>query len=202
MLVRPDADRNGIMRENTAPSTLHRVLPSMALLLAATLASDAFAGSTTIIGTTNAQRCYQYATSDTMSYAGLDACDAAIKEEALSKGDLAATLVNRGMLLARRGRFDAAVRDYDRAIEIDPALVHGLINRANALTRLKRFDDALVDYEQALFYSQGRDALLFYNRSLAYEKLGRKAEAREDLVRALQLQPDSRMIREALASLE
>ncbi|HSG88491.1 MAG TPA: tetratricopeptide repeat protein [Pseudomonadales bacterium] len=193
------------MRETTIASTIsraQRALPSVVFLLAAGLAADGLASSTTVIGASNAQRCYEYATANTLSYAGLDACDSALTEEPLSDGDLAATLVNRGMLRARRGRFEAAVRDYDRAIEIDPALVHALINRGNALTHLKRFDDALADYEQALFYSQGRDALLFYNRSLAYEKLGRKAEAREDLVRALQLQPDSRMIREALASLE
>ena len=95
-----------------------------------------------------------------------------------------------------------ALRDFDTALEKERALVHALINRGNVLVRLKRYEDALADYDRAVFYSEGRDPLVFFNRSLAYENLGRGAEAREDLVRAVQLDPESPLYRDALAGLE
>jgi tetratricopeptide (TPR) repeat protein len=175
----------------------------VAALLTLTLAgaAPALAGET-VFGSTHAQRCFEHAMGTGSTLVGLDACDSAIAEEALNRRDRAATHSNRGILHARRGRQEAAIRDYSRALALEPALVRALINRANAYTRLKRWEDALADYDSAVTFSQGRNALVFYNRSLAYEKLGRKAEAREDLVRALQIQPESRALREALASLE
>ncbi len=85
---------------------------------------------------------------------------------------------------------------------LDPALVHALINRGNLHLRTENFERALEDYDSAIFYSQGRSALAFYNRSLLHERAGRMTEAREDLLRAIQLQPESREYREALATLE
>lgn len=190
------------MRETSPPrSTLCAIT---ALLCLGALAVPAAAGSRTmtVFGATHAERCYQAATNPVSSITAIDSCDQAIEEEPLSETDRAATYVNRGILQARNRHLEKAVRDYSRALEMNPALVRALINRANALMRMKRYDDALADYDKALFYSQGRDPLVFYNRSLTYEKLGRKADAREDLVRALQLQPDSRRIRDALGSLE
>lgn len=180
--------------------------PRLALLsaplLISVLAAAPVTASETVFGETHAQRCFQSASSTTSSLVAVEACDNALSSEPLSNRDRAATHANRGILLARRSRLEDAIRSYDRAIDLEPALVHALINRGNAWTRLKRFEKALADYDQALYYSQGRDPLVLYNRSLAYEKLGRMAEAREDLVRALQLEPESRQIRDALVSLD
>ncbi len=65
-----------------------------------------------------------------------------------------------------------------------------------------RFEAALADYDLAIFYSEQRSAIAYYNRALAYRKLGRKVEAEADLVRALALRPTSRRYRDALASLD
>lgn len=183
--------------------TLTRTVAVLAALAAfATNAPAPALAGETVIGTTHAERCYQHATGNGSSLTGIDACDAALADEPLKDRDRAATHSNRGILLARRGRDEAAVADYTRALELEPALVRALINRGNAHTRLKHWDAALADYAAAITWSQGRNALVFYNRSLAYEQIGRKADAREDLVRALQIQPDSRTLREALAGLE
>ena len=190
--------------EHDTATVERRIAParSFATLLLGLCAASPALPSETLFGDTQAQRCYQSASSNTTSLTAVEACDDALSSEPLSDRDRAATYANRGIILARRNRLEEAIRSYDRAIDIEPAMVHALINRANAYTRMNRFEDALDDYGQALFYSQGRDPLVFYNRSLAYEKLGRKAEAREDLVRALQLQPESRQIRDALVALD
>ena len=156
----------------------------------------------TVLGATNAQRCYEYALTGTSSRMAIDVCTDAIADETLDQDDLAATYCNRGLLQMRSKRHERALADFDRALRIDPALVHALINRGNLHMRTKHFERALEDYDSAIFYSQGRSALAFYNRSLLHERAGRMTEAREDLLRAIQLQPESREYREALATLE
>ena len=71
---------------------------------------------------------------------------------------------------------ERALGDFSRALELSPGLIHTLINRGNLFVRLKRFTEAMADYDQALFYSEGRNALVYFNRSLALEQLGRKKQ--------------------------
>jgi len=160
------------------------------------------AAAETVLGSPRAETCFQYARGDEASLPAIDLCTAAIQNDPLPPRDLAATYVNRGILLSRRGRHEDALADFGRALEMERALIHALINRGNVLVRMKRYEEALADYDRAVFYSEGRDPLVFFNRSLAYEKLGRGAEAREDLVRAVQLDPESTIFRDALAALE
>ncbi|MEE4360209.1 MAG: tetratricopeptide repeat protein [Pseudomonadales bacterium] len=187
------------MNQQSAPrATLGR----SALVLALCCLAGPLLAAETVIGLTNAQRCYEYALAEIGSLNAADVCTEAIERETLSTTDLAATYCNRGLIFSRSNRTKRAIADFDQALAMDPTLVHALINRGNVMVRAKRFEDALKDYEAAIFYSEGRNPLIFYNRSIVYEKLGRLADAREDLLRALQLRPDSRQYREALASLE
>lgn len=157
----------------------------------------------TVLGVSAAHQCYEYATQDTASpRRAVETCTRAIEGESLSSRDLAATYSNRGILQAQRGRYAQAVQDYDRALAINPILVHAMINRANAYTRLKQFKEALNDYDLAAFYSEGRNDLVFYNRALLFLQMGRVEHARNDLLRALETQPDSLRYREALAALK
>ncbi|MEE4380698.1 MAG: tetratricopeptide repeat protein [Pseudomonadales bacterium] len=178
------------------PTALAFLLPSLLL------APGPVRSAETVLGVTNAQRCYEYALAGTSSRMAIDVCTDAIADETLDQDDLAATYCNRGLLHTRSKRHDRALADFDRALLLDPALVHALINRGNLHLRTENFERALEDYDSAIFYSQGRSALAFYNRSLLHERAGRMTEAREDLLRAIQLQPESREYREALATLE
>ncbi|MEE4300743.1 MAG: tetratricopeptide repeat protein [Pseudomonadales bacterium] len=173
-------------------------------LLGASLAAalPAALGAETVIGSPRAETCFQSALSGDDSLPAIELCTAALLNDPLAPQDRAATYVNRGILQSRRGRHQDAYDDFSRALEMERALVHALINRGNVLVRMKRYDEALTDYDRAVFYSEGRDPLVFFNRSLAYENLGRGAEAREDLVRAVQLDPESPAYREALAAIE
>jgi tetratricopeptide (TPR) repeat protein len=157
----------------------------------------------TVMGVSAAQLCYDYATHGTNSARrALETCTRAINDESLTSRDLAATYSNRGIIQAARGRFELAIEDYDRSLNINPTLVHAMINRGNAHTRLRQFKQALDDYDLAGFYSEGRNGLVFYNRAMLFLQMGRIENARADLLRALELQPDSLRYREALASLK
>lgn len=183
---------------------MRRPLPTAPGILLASLllAAGPARSAETVLGVTNAQRCYEYALAGTSSRLAIDVCTDAIADETLDQDDLAATYCNRGLLHMRSKRHARALSDFDRALVIDPALVHALVNRGNLYMRTENFERALEDYDSAIFYSQGRSALAFYNRSLLHERAGRMSDAREDLLRAIQLQPESREYREALATLE
>ncbi len=157
----------------------------------------------TIMGESSARLCFDYATHGTASpRRAIETCTRAINDESLTTRDLAATYSNRGIIQAARGRFELAIEDYDRSLQLNPTLVHAMINRANARTRLRQFKEALDDYDLASFYSEGRNGLVFYNRAMLFMQMGRVENARADLLRALELQPESLRYREALASLK
>lgn len=172
------------------------------LLAAGLLAFSAplWAGAETVLGVSNAQRCFEGALAGQSSLSTIELCSKALESENLSEKDRAATFTNRGILYSQSGRGERALGDFSRALELSPGLIHALINRGNLFVRLKRFTEAMADYDQALFYSEGRNALVYFNRSLAQEQLGRKKAAREDLLKAVQLEPENIRFREALAA--
>lgn len=176
---------------------------ALSFILTLILLPTSGSAAETLLGVSAAHLCYEYATHGNASpRRAVDTCTRAIESEPLTSRDLAATFSNRGILQAQRGRYEQAVGDYDRALAINPILVHAMINRANAYTRLKQFKEALNDYDLAAFYSEGNNDLVFYNRALLFLQMGRVENARNDLLRALETQPDSLRYREALAALK
>ena len=178
------------------------IMSSCLLVTLSILLTQPANAARTVLGTTWAQSCYDAAMEEGATRFEIGVCSMAIEEETLTRRNRAATLVNRGILRARIGDGEAAIRDYDRALLLDPSLIHALINRANTKVQLNQIDGALEDYDQAAFFSQGRNSLIYFNRSFAWVKKGRPDRAREDLVRALRLQPDSPVIRDQLAELD
>ena len=57
---------------------------------------------------------------------------------------------NRGNILQTLKRFDEALADYARAIDLQPGYAVAHFNRGNALQLLKRFEEAVASYERAL----------------------------------------------------
>jgi len=183
---------------------VHTRLSSLPWIVLALLLPTAPASAAeTTLGVSAAHLCYEYATKDNASARrAIDTCSKAIENEPLTSRDLAATFSNRGILKAGSGRHAQAAEDYDRALAINPILIQAIINRANARTRMKQFKEALNDYDLAAFYSEGRNDLVYYNRALLFLQMGRLENARNDLLRALEAQPDSLRYREALAALK
>ena len=78
-----------------------------------------------------------------------------------------------------RGEVDAALTDYNKALELkadDPALY---VSRGKALFTKKSFDQSVKDYDKAIELAP-KTAIAFLNRGASYEKLGDVQKALTD----------------------
>jgi tetratricopeptide (TPR) repeat protein len=90
---------------------------------------------------------------------------------------------------AERGRYDAAIPSFERALELNPESVRARTNLANALTRRGRLDEAVAQYRKAL------DANPQYieaetNLGVALAEQGKFGEAEACYRRALEMEPN------------
>jgi len=105
---------------------------------------------------------------------------------------------DRALVRMALGRGEAAMQDYDKAIELNPT-PEAYYNRAEAAARLGRLQQAVDDYSQAIRLRPDY-AQAYGNRALAFAQLaaaqtGRAQEelrrrAFDDFDKAIQLQPD------------
>jgi tetratricopeptide (TPR) repeat protein len=96
-------------------------------------------------------------------------------------------------------RYDDALADLSRAIEVDPESAEALAGRGETYRRMERDDDALADFsraievdpEQSWVVSRGvsyrRMALI--GRGLIYRRMKHYEEALADFSRAIELDP-------------
>lgn len=94
----------------------------------------------------------------------------------------------RGQLLAEKGEFAAAIAAYDTAIARDDTLQAAWAGRAIIAFDQGELTTAIADLTRAL--ELGDDPALRYNRATAYQAADRRADAVDDLKRALELAPD------------
>jgi tetratricopeptide (TPR) repeat protein len=94
-----------------------------------------------------------------------------------------------GVIFLQRGDAEAAVRQIDAALKVEPQHSLALNNRGNALQYLQRFDEALTSYDRALAIRPD-DAEALTNRAAALTALRRYDEALAGCERALALRPD------------
>ncbi len=79
-------------------------------------------------------------------------CTAQLKTE---KAPAAWMYFNRGLAFKLIGKFNAARRDYSKAIELDPTFAPAYANRGNVLILLNDIEGALADYRKALALDPG-----------------------------------------------
>jgi len=172
------------------------------VLIAAALAASsnpALAGIVTV-GSSSARLCYE--TAESMVYPSPRAmarCDEALDEPGISRRDVVATYVNRGILKLRRGRIEAAIADFDTALELDPRQPEAYLNKGAALVRQGHEREALPLFTVALEHRTNRPALAHFGRAIALEELGDVAAAYRDYRRAAELEPDWQEARLELA---
>jgi serine/threonine protein kinase len=95
---------------------------------------------------------------------------------------------NRGLTYAALQRYEAALADYGRALDLDPTDAPVYANRGNTYQALQRYDEALADYGRALDLDPTL-APAYYNRGTTYHALQRYEAALADYGRALDLDP-------------
>lgn len=81
-----------------------------------------------------------------------------------------------------------ALKDFERAIEIDPNRAGGYLGKANALNILGRYEEAIDFYNRAIAIDP-KLANAYVNRAIAYSHLGRYKEAISDYEKGLELDP-------------
>ena len=95
---------------------------------------------------------------------------------------------NRGNDHRDKGKYDEAISDYTKALEIDPTLAEAYGNRGTTYGRKGQYDKAISDFTKALEINP-KDALAYYNRGLAYYNKGQYGEAISDGTEALKINP-------------
>jgi tetratricopeptide (TPR) repeat protein len=93
---------------------------------------------------------------------------------------------HRGVAYEKKGKFEAAIDDYTRAIALFPAFYEALFSRGSAYENIGKFDRAIEDYSEAISYKPSSYEA-YTNRGLVNKKLGRLNEAIADFDRAVAL---------------
>ena len=95
-------------------------------------------------------------------------------------------LVNRALAYKAFGQREAAKRDLDRAIELDPHSVAAWFNRGTLLLEEGRPEEALKDLNRAVELAPDVPGP-YFNRAVAHWQLGEREAAIKDLERFLEL---------------
>lgn len=163
------------------------------LVVAALLAAFCVPASASVmvIGNSSARLCFEAADSPLNPDSDdMNRCNIALRDEPLSREDMVATYVNRGILRLRNGQVVQAIVDFDTAIGMDPSQPEAYLNKGAALMRQDNAQGALPLFTASLERNTERPELAHYGRAIAYETLGNAREAYNDYRRASELRPD------------
>jgi Tfp pilus assembly protein PilF len=108
----------------------------------------------------------------------------------LAQGDSAEIHNNIGLISVEQGRLDEAVREYQRAIALDPKYVKAHNNLGVVYMRMNRGSDAASELRVALSIDP-RNVESIVNLALVQKAAGRLADARDLLRRAVAIDPSS-----------
>ena len=87
-----------------------------------------------------------------------------------------------------KGKTEQALKDFNRAIKIDPSHHDGYLGRGDTLNTMGRYEEALRDYDKALEIEPTL-AKAYINRAIAYSHLGQYEKAIADYEKGLELDP-------------
>ncbi len=96
----------------------------------------------------------------------------------------------RGQAYGEAAKYDKAIFEFSRAIELDSNNVEAYTFRGRAFLRKGAADKAIPDLNRSILL-EPTNALAFHTRGQAYAKLGQSEKAISDFTRAIELDPDS-----------
>lgn len=96
-------------------------------------------------------------------------------------------VLNRAITKVMLKDTKGAIRDFNRAVELNPYAAHVYFNRANLYASLRKYKESEDDYTRALSLKPG-DALVYKRRADVLGKLGKKEAAIQDYKRAIVIQ--------------
>ena len=102
----------------------------------------------------------------------------------------AETYYNRGLAHSKKGAFELAIEDFDKAIELNPNFAEAHYQRGIAYRIKGDYKLAIADYTKAIELNPGY-AEAYYNRGGTWLRLGKREKAKSDLVTARNLGSDT-----------
>lgn len=172
---------------------MSKLLSPAAGAIAAMLAMAPASGASAVelvIGPALAERCQEAATGRLKGADTLEVCNRALREQFLVGHNLAATHINRGVVLVYRGDYAAARDDFQRAIEIEPTLGEAYVNRGVARLRLGELQAAVADIDRGMALGVAEPARAYFSRAQAREGLSDVQGAYRDYRKAAELRPE------------
>ncbi|MDQ8757997.1 hypothetical protein RCO27_17360 [Sphingosinicella sp. LHD-64] len=165
------------------------------------VATAANAQTIHVLGTNaDAIACFRAAESESPRPEALRPCGEALRNTDLSAHDRIATYVNRGIVNFRTANFDAAIADFDTALDLHPNQPDALINKGiTMLAAGSEVNSAVSMIDQGLANRPQRPWVGYWGRAVAHELAGRDAQAYRDYSRARQLRPGWQPAEQALA---
>jgi tetratricopeptide (TPR) repeat protein len=131
-----------------------------------------------------------------------EACTRAIASGQFQKDKLAALYNIRGSGQVQQGNYDGGLRDYSKAIELDPKNVTILVNRASLHRRHRNdLDRALADYNEAVRVGP-KDPSGYTGRALVYAQKGDFKRAVAELRTSISLTTDAEELKSLKTGLE
>jgi len=115
----------------------------------------------------------------------------------LKLNEYAGAYYNRGVAYAKQQKYNEEIKDYDKAIELNPDLAEAYYNRGLAYVVLGKYNRAIEDFNKAIELNPD-DAEAYNNRGLVYARLGEHERAREDMLRTGNLFTNERRIEDAI----
>ena len=97
----------------------------------------------------------------------------------------------RGLTYRNMQNYEDALKDFERAIEIDPDNKWAIANRSFVYTTIKAYDDALSDINRAIEIDPKYTFAQAF-RGRTYRKMGRYKDALKDLNHVIEIDPDDK----------
>jgi len=180
-----------ILAPGMEDSMTHGFALKIALLAGALGVALPAQAAVTTLGGGLGRECYVAAELKREARASIEVCTRALTEEALSRRDRAATLVNRGIIHMHARDMEKAIADYEAAIRMDRNLAEAHVNHGIALLHKGGADrDAVAALTRGLEMNPSRPEVAFYTRAVAHELIGNVREAYEDYQAASAAKPE------------
>lgn len=102
--------------------------------------------------------------------------------------DSSRAIHNRGLAVFNSGNYIEAIRDYSKAIELDPLYAGGYNDRGAAFAKVGNYSQAIEDYTKAIGINP-KFASAYYNRGAVHYKLGNYSQAIKDYTATIEINP-------------
>jgi Tfp pilus assembly protein PilF len=95
----------------------------------------------------------------------------------------------KGEFYYSKEKYEEAINEYNKAIELKPDFPNAYKNRGNSYYYLKKYEEAIADYRKAIEIKPDFPNA-YYNRGLVYYNQQKYKEAIRDYSKAIEIKPD------------